>query len=242
MIPAPLKPSLSEPVTLLRRVPIRENGEPLADFLALCPDLFWGPPYFIYRRETLLRRTVAEKLCEANRLLVAQGFRLTITEGWRAPHIQARMYRSQWEWWKEKRPLWSDAQLRRVVNRFTAPVSHPRVPPPHSTGGAVDLLLAHPDGTPCDHHSPYEPRDPKAFPVSAPGLSPEARATRARLADALTSVGITNYPSEYWHWSYGDQGWAYRGGEAAALYGPITPADWSPAPEDVTDAALEFTP
>jgi D-alanyl-D-alanine dipeptidase len=56
----------------------------------------------------------------------------------------------------------------------------------------------------------------------------------------MLGAGITNYPSEYWHWSYGDQGWAYRGGEPNALYGAITPAGWTPAPEDESDEALKF--
>ena len=39
------------------------------------------------------------------------------------------------------------------------------------------------------------------------------------LGAALLEGGLTNYPSEYWHWSYGDQGWAYRTGANQALYG-----------------------
>ena len=47
----------------------------------------------------------------------------------------------------------------------------------------------------------------------------------------MSSTGLTNYPSEYWHWSYGDQGWAYRGGHPAALYGMIEPPGWTTQPD-----------
>ena len=113
------------------------------------------------------------------------------------------------------------------------------VPPPHTTGAAFDLALYR-DGEPVDLHSPYEWRDPEAFPFDSPALSETTRRNRAILAEAFEGTGITNYPSEYWHWSYGDQGWAYRGGHAHALYGPVTPPGWTPDPRDEIDAPLDF--
>lgn len=229
-------PSTSEPVTLLRRVPIVECGEEMVDFLALCPGLLLDAPRFHYRRETLLRRTVAAKLCQANRCLPS-GYQLAVVEGWRPPHIQRRMYRMIWNWFKEKHPEWSDVQLKRVVNRFSAP-DNTRVPPPHTTGGALDVMLADASGKALDHHAPFAADDPRSFPFAAPGLSESARNVRAILSEAMLSVGLTNYPSEYWHWSYGDQGWAYRGGYSNAIYGRVTPPDWQPAPEDDIDTPL----
>lgn len=39
--------------------------------------------------------------------------------------------------------------------------------------------------------------------------------------DALANAGLSNYPKEYWHWSYGDIQWAKRAGEKTAIYGVI---------------------
>ncbi|HZO88162.1 MAG TPA: M15 family metallopeptidase [Chthonomonadaceae bacterium] len=231
-------PSPAEPVSALRYVPIVECSEELVNFLALCPDLLLDRPRFRYRRETLLRRTVAERLCEANRRLPG-GYRLAVIEGWRPPHIQRRMYQAIWNRFQSEHPDWSATKLKRVVNRFSAPLD-PRVPPPYTTGGAVDVMLADASGRLLDHGSPYEPYDSRSFPFDAPGLSETARRTRALLAAALLSTGLTNYPSEYWHWSYGDQGWAYRSGYDHALYGAIAPPGWQPAPEDLADAPLEW--
>jgi len=136
-------------------------------------------------------------------------------------------------------PDWSETRLTRYVNRFTAPMNA-RVPPPHTTGAAIDLVLTDEAGTELDHTSPLDPHDPRCFAFDAPGLGAEAQRTRGILAEALLAAGITNYPSEYWHWSYGDQGWAYRGDHAHALYGAVTPPGWSPAPEDDVDAPLEW--
>lgn len=39
------------------------------------------------------------------------------------------------------------------------------------------------------------------------------------LGEALSAAGLVNYPTEWWHWSYGDRYWALQTGAPAALYG-----------------------
>ncbi len=230
--------SIVEPVTSLKRIPILECCEPLVDYLKLCPELVHLPhPRYAYHRETLLRRSVAEKLCRAARSL-PRGLRLGIIEGWRSPYIQRRMYLATWKWYKENNSEWSETKLRRRVNSLTAPM-HPQVPPPHTTGAAIDLALTDESGRQMDHISPFERFDSRAFRLEAPNLSEPATNTRRILKQALESQGITNYPNEYWHWSYGDQGWAYRGGHSHAIYDAVSPHGWEPAPEDRADTPLE---
>lgn len=232
------KISIAEPVTATRKIKILENNDPLVDLFEFCPALLQDRPRFKYRRERWIRKGVAERLCEASAKL-PKGYKLAIIEGWRAPFIQKRMYESVYARFRERNPDWSDVKMRRVVNRFTAPIDR-LSPPPHTTGGAVDLLLAREDGSIPNHCAPYEPSDEHGFPFAAPNLREDVLEVRGILAEAITPTGLTNYPSEYWHWSYGDQGWAYRGGHPHALYGPIEPPDWSPDPNDLTDAPLEW--
>lgn len=232
------KPSPLEPVSQLRRVEIFECGEPLVNYLELCPELIHDKPVWNYERQTLLRKSVAEKLCQAARAL-PKGYRFLILEGWRPMHIQRRMWLGAYARWKERHPDWSEAAIKRLTNRFTAPLD-PRVPPPHTTGGAIDLRLADKHGNPLDLRSPFEQRDRRAYPFDAKGLAPEARKNRDILREALESAGITNYPSEYWHWSYGDQGWAYRGGHPHAIYDAIEPPNYEPKENERTDDPLEW--
>jgi D-alanyl-D-alanine dipeptidase len=235
---APRKISLAEPVTETRRIPIRDNGEPLVDYLRAAPKVVQATPRFKYKRETLVRATVAEMIRIASEH-ISSGFRLSVVEGWRPPHIQRRMYLTQWNRWKERHPEWSDAQIRRVANRYTAPL-HGSVPPPHSTGGAVDFSLQDQDGNELDMSSPFERYNPAAYSLEAPGLSDAARRHREILANALLKGGLTNYPSEYWHWTYGDQGWAYRGGHPYAIYGGIEPPGYRAPEEDDNDDPFVF--
>ena len=71
---------------------------------------------------------------------------------------------------------------------------------PHCTGGAVDLTLA--DLTSRSELdmggavNTHRTGDERSCPFSAPGLSPAARARRQTLAEAMTSDGFVNYPTE----------------------------------------------
>jgi zinc D-Ala-D-Ala dipeptidase len=41
------------------------------------------------------------------------------------------------------------------------------------------------------------------------------------LAEALRAAGLVNYPTEWWHWSYGDRYWALATGARHAVYGIV---------------------
>ncbi|HEU4751805.1 MAG TPA: M15 family metallopeptidase, partial [Armatimonadota bacterium] len=172
-------------------------------------------------RFRLVRLSVARMLAAAAESL-PPGLRLAVVEGWRPPQIQREMHQATRRRLRLEHPEWSEARLAEEAERFSAPMDA-AVPPPHTTGGAVDVHLVDEAGQVLDFQSPYGLLDSRAAPADAPGLSAEAERNRAVLRAVLDGTGLTNYPSEWWHWSYGDQGWAYRGGHAEALYGAIEP-------------------
>ncbi|MBI3909790.1 MAG: D-alanyl-D-alanine carboxypeptidase family protein [Armatimonadetes bacterium] len=217
---------LSEPLRDLRRIKIIENGEPLVDILAFSRDLRWAEshPVFDYVRVRWCRRIVARMLAQAQQRL-PKGIHLGIVEGWRSPEIQRMMYLHTWQEIRRRHPCWSEAALRRLTNRFSAPPDDV-CPPPHTTGGAVDLHLVQEDGTPLDMTSPHPEDFREAAPMFCRGLSRTAERHRTLLREVLTSVGLTNYAAEWWHWSYGDSGWAHRTGAPHAVYGQVWPPDW----------------
>jgi D-alanyl-D-alanine dipeptidase len=229
--------SPTEPVSEVRRVRIIESGEPMVEYLSLSPRLFQSRPRYRYTRVAFLRKRVAAMLVAAAEALPDRlGF--AVVEGWRPPYIQRRMYLAQWHKWRERHPDWSDLQLKRVVSRFTAPI-HGRVPPPHSTGGAVDLILCDKEGKELNDPSPFALNDHRGYAFDAPGINQEERERRDLMKSVLEPAGLTNYPSEWWHWSFGDQGWAYRTGSPHAVYGPVEPEGWEPVAEDVSDDPVE---
>jgi D-alanyl-D-alanine dipeptidase len=118
-------------------------------------------------------------------------------------------------------PGWTDVQLRIETSRYVSP---PEIAP-HSAGAAVDLTLVDAEGRELDlgtrmNASPEESGG--ACYTAFPGLPAEATANRAILSAALTEAGLVNYPTEWWHWSFGDRYWALGTGARAALYGPAS--------------------
>lgn len=51
-------------------------------------------------------------------------------------------------------------------------------------------------------------------------ISKEAENNRKILIKAMEKAGFINYPTEWWHWSYGDCYWAYFN-KCDAIYSPV---------------------
>lgn len=218
--------SFGEPLTKLRAVPIQDNGEPLVDPQRLSKRIHFAekhPKFADMARTPNVRRSVAEKLAQAADSL-PDDIDLIIIEGFR-PLVQQRfMYEQIKADFAQKHPEWNKATLHRIANTMSAPPDDP-CPPPHTTGGAVDLgLIRVQDGEWLDMTSPFE-MDETSAPADTKGLTEEAQANRRLLFGALEATGLTNYLGEWWHWSYGDSGWALRTGAKAALYDRLLEED-----------------
>lgn len=210
----------------LDAVLVQENGEPLVDFLEEVPRLVFAPehPLSDFPRVHLLRKTVAAMLHEAVRRL-PPGLKIQIVEGYRPVAVQRFMFRYAVARARERFPEADEAFILKEAGRYSAPPDA-LTPPPHLTGGAVDLALLDANGHQLDFISPYDQRDLRHAAMNAKGLSPIALENRAVLRSVLEPTGLTNYADEWWHWSYGDNGWALRTGAPHAIYGPVEmPAD-----------------
>ena len=93
----------------------------------------------------------------------------------------------------------------------------------HLAGAAVDLSLCTVDEIELDLGTAVNDTATERSHTEDPAVDATARRHRAVLAQALRGAGLVNYPSAWWHWSYGDRYWAYLTGSAQALYGPILP-------------------
>ncbi|POX38957.1 peptidase M15D vanX D-ala-D-ala dipeptidase [Streptomyces sp. Ru73] len=215
---------LRERITLMSdpavaAVPVVECGEPLVDVRTAAPELLVSDvredPAGAFAH---LRAGVVERLLRAQEAL-PDGLRLRVAEGYRPPALQRRYFEEYADELRAAHPEWPPARLRDAASRYVSP---PEIAP-HSAGGAVDLLLTTAGGTELDmgtrlNADPEESRG--ACFTHAPGLSPEARAHRRILGAALSGAGLVNYPTEWWHWSYGDRYWAVMTGADHCLYGP----------------------
>jgi D-alanyl-D-alanine dipeptidase len=213
----------------LDAVTIIDNGEPLVDFVAVCPELVFSPthPVFEFPRVHLVRESVARMLCEAAQALKEHDakLRLQIVEGYRPIEVQRAMFQHALDEAKKRLGEVDAKTLEREAGRYAAPPDA-ITPPPHITGGAVDLEIIDESKQRLDFFSPYELTNSEGAAMHARGLSEEAKQNRTLLREILEPTGLTNYADEWWHWSYGDNGWALRTNASNAIY------DRMPLPED----------
>jgi len=96
--------------------------------------------------------------------------------------------------------------------------------PPHSTGGAVDIEIIDKTGRPLDFGmelSDWDVVSPELCATEFNSLPDAVMRNRKLLVETLAAEGFINYPREWWHFSYGDQYWAFATGSAKALYGTV---------------------
>jgi D-alanyl-D-alanine dipeptidase len=90
----------------------------------------------------------------------------------------------------------------------------------HQTGAAIDLTICMPDGTELDMGTPLNSPEPMSR-THAEGLTPEQRQNRDLLLSVMQQAGFVNYPSEWWHFSFGDRLWAKITGSHIAIFGKL---------------------
>ncbi len=201
----------AEPIRLLNLVAEKENGEPLVDVGEHAPSMRILRPQVI----PYVRRTVAE-MCERAAQRLPAGMHLGLVEGWRPLERQQRIYDFMWRHAAEAFPHRDHAALRRTVNRWVAPTDQ-KAPPGHCTGAAVDVWLVDDENEPIEVSAPYDRYG--AAPTYALGLTECAQRNRTALVEAMLDVGFSNCRDEWWHYSYGDTGWAVRLGYDECYYG-----------------------
>lgn len=189
-------------------VPVIDDGEALVRLEpALSPT------------RALVRAGLAERLRSAH-LALPPGIGLRVVEGYRSPADQQAIITAYAAELCAARPGLSAAELTVLTSRFVAPLDVA----PHVAGAAVDLTLVDACGDELDLGTPIdatpEQSDGRCY-FAADGIGADARAHRGLLARVLGDAGLVNYPTEWWHWSYGDRYWALITGAANALYGPV---------------------
>jgi D-alanyl-D-alanine dipeptidase len=217
-------------------VPIAESGDPLmpipADlfkfvtphpYALLGADYGGRSPYFL--REVVLRRLIAAQLALQNE---QPELMLQIFDAYRPIRVQQFMVDYTFAQLKGDRQLdnATEKEVWQEVYRFWAvPSDNPDTPPPHSTGAAIDVTLVQLDGTPLDMGGKIDEigdhSHPNFYEYSPNPLERRYHLNRVLLHNTMTKAGFAQHPNEWWHFSYGDQMWAWQKQKAIAHYGKI---------------------
>lgn len=209
---------------------------PLAEFAVEQPHPYVkvGAPYGD-KSPYFLRAGVLQRLLQAQASLQQDypGWRIQIFDAYRPIAVQQYMVDYSFAEAVRDRGLeiltLTAAQrqelLALVYQFWAAPSPDPATPPPHSTGAAVDVTLVDAAGEPISMGSPIDEMSPRSYPNHfapdhfAGSASPDAiepvddrtrfHQNRQLLQRVMTAAGFRQHPREWWHFSHGDQHWAW---------------------------------
>ncbi|HCT75778.1 MAG TPA: dipeptidase [Micromonosporaceae bacterium] len=205
---------LSDPEIL--NTEVDECHEPLVDLRdleALRLDGRLSDPDGLWAR---LRSGVVDRLVTTQTLL-PPGLKLLIIEGYRPLSLQAKYFHAHVSRLHAIHPGKDDLWYYQRASRYISP---PEVAP-HVAGAAIDLTLCTLDGVELWMGTEVNESDTEDCHTDSPAISADATKNRQILCAAMTAAGLINYPTEWWHWSYGDRYWAHATGAKAARYGPV---------------------
>ena len=196
-------------VAWLRRpeeVPIRECGDPVV--LVRPGDGIHVAPAYHHRGipsaadEIRIRARVLDRLREVSASL-PDGIDLVLWDALRTLETQYDLV----EHFRSTLPAgWSERKRQETVERYLAPgpASEEEFradPPPHSTGGAVDLTLCDAEtGAPLSLGAEFDQFDQTSWLRHFEDTEGEVRTLRRTLYRAMLSHGFSPYPWEYWHY------------------------------------------
>jgi len=142
----------------------------------------------VYRQaKAFLQRPAAEALVRAHRSLKPKGYGIVVFDGYRP--------------WSVTKLFWDSASEAERKIEF---VANPKNGSRHNRGCAADISLFDlSTGAEVKMPSGYDEFSERAFP-SYTGGSPEARAARDLLRNAMEAKGFSVYPAEWWHFDYKD--------------------------------------
>lgn len=209
---------ISDP--LITQIPLQESNEELVDLGDV--SLFKIDSRLADKKghHRLVRRGLAQRLCKAADLL-PKDICFLIIEGFRPLELQKQYFEQYFTDLSKIHPNATQQQLYILTSRYVSP---PDQLPPHCSGAAIDLSLAYKDGPELDMGTPVnaspEQSNNNCY-TNSVNISHQAHLNRNLLCTTLEAVGLVNYPTEWWHWSYGDRYWSYKTKSQVAIYGAV---------------------
>jgi zinc D-Ala-D-Ala dipeptidase len=182
-------------------------------YMACGADYRGASPYY-------LRSGVIARLQQAQQYLqkMQPGYRLQIFDAYRPVEVQQYMVEYTFQ---------QACQAQAALNPLTAadivhiwaqvyqiwaiPSFDLATPPPHSTGAAIDLSIIDAQHQPLEMGSPIDEMSDRSQPdyFKQEPQSQTFHDNRELLRQVMESAGFQRHPGEWWHFSWGDQLWAW---------------------------------
>lgn len=199
-------PVLTDPPTSPVRRPDPEPLVPLTHRRIRVLSNYWHAGWHHARPTTWIRGEALDRLGHAAGALPAR-LGLAVFDAWRPLALQAELYEAAY------------GEPGLPEGYVAEPVADPSTPPPHLTGGTVDLTLTL-DGTPLALGTGFDDFTPAAATDALETVPGHSRELRRLLVATMRSAGFVVLHCEWWHFEFGTRRWAaITGGQAR--YGAI---------------------
>jgi zinc D-Ala-D-Ala dipeptidase len=216
------------------QVPIQECGESLVAIPLRLFAIETPHPYikcgadYAGRSPYYLRQGVLDRLIQAQERLqqLHPGWHIQIFDAYRPVEVQQYMVDYTFRQTVADRGLdlaklspAASAQIWQDIYQIWAvPSFDLDTPPPHSTGAAIDITLLDDRGMPVDLGSPIDEMSARSKPGYFTGahepIEQQFDRHRQLLRQIMNSAGFARHPEEWWHFSIGDQLWAWLNNQA----------------------------
>ncbi|MCC0177787.1 D-alanyl-D-alanine dipeptidase [Waterburya agarophytonicola K14] len=211
------------------QIPIKDCGEPLiaiplSNFAVELPHPYvkLGAEYG-ERSPYCLRQGVVKALLQAQFILEKRypHWKIKIYDAYRPVGVQQFMVNYTYETLvkshnlpekqlsaQQRQDLWGQ-----VYQLWAAPSLDRKMPPPHSTGAAVDVTIVNDRGEALDMGGEIDELSERSHPdyyiSDRDGENQQYHFNRQLLYRVMTKAGFCQHPREWWHFSLGDQMWAW---------------------------------
>ena len=214
-------------------IPIQDCGEPLVPiplekFAVVTPHPYQkaganyggSSPYCL--RQGVLKALLTAQTCLQQHYC---GWRIQIFDAYRPVEVQQYMVDYTFASVVQMQGLDADQLLPQQSQRiweevyqiWAVPSFDRATPPPHSTGAAVDVTLVDAQGKVVNMGSDIDELSARSHPnYYASAKQHIYHARRQLLNQIMLAGGFRRHPGEWWHFSCGDQMWAWQHNQETA--------------------------
>jgi D-alanyl-D-alanine dipeptidase len=190
----------------------------------ICDNIYYQRKVSGSIPQIAMRSIVKMMLENALKYLPNKDYGFIIYDAFRTLEAQITLFNEFKEIIAHSNPQWDEEKVFSETKKFVPLPGAPGCPAvmPHNTGGAVDLTLSY-CGRACEMGTPFDDPTERAKPdyfegpyLVETGLTveqwQEAKKNRRILCHALQKVGFVVHDYEWWHYDFGNRGWANRAG------------------------------
>ena len=206
------------PGEIIKKVKLEENHDPLVridenENIIIADRM--EPPVYLRSHVYDMLKSFIEEVGE-------DGYKVKLYDAYRSFDEQKASWEQRIKDTKAEHPELSDDEIVKLTSFKVSNITDKENVGGHQTGGAIDITLVDENGEELDMGTRYEEYSEKTH-TNNDTITEEQKKNRRYMCEKLEKLGFNNFPTEWWHYSYGDKMWAAYKNKKTCMYGYIEP-------------------